>query len=150
MKIRYSLLSLAVVAIALTSQTATANAQPVTESKYSECQRFEAAMVRFNDRFTAKENDRNTQREMLENLLVVLKTEIKQLEIQKFSDAKIQAFHQQALDSIIAVHNNMTEYLHATDRGDRPTAETAYGNMQLMPYQISDVAKQFESYCNKP
>lgn len=149
MKIRYFLLSLAVVAIALTSQTATANAQPVTESKCSQCQRFEAAMARFNDRFTAKENDRNTQRELLENLLVVLKTEIKQLEIQNFSDAQIQAFHQQALDSIIAAHNNMTEYLHASDRGDQATAETAYGNMQLMPYQISDVIKQFEHYCNK-
>lgn len=149
MKIRYFLLSLGVVAIALTSQTATANSQPITESKCSQCQRFEAAMTRFNDRFTAKENDRNTQRELLENLLVVLKTEIKQLETQTFSDAQIQALHQQALDSIIAAHNNMTEYLYATDRGDQATAEIAYGNIQLMPYQISDVIKQFENYCHK-
>ncbi len=149
MKIRHSLLSLALVAIALTSQTARVNAQPVTESKSSQCQRFEGAMARFNERFTAQENDRKTQREMLENLLVVLQTEIDQLEINKFSDPKIQELHQQFLDIIIATHYNMSEYLKATDRGDPATSETAYSNMQLMPYQISDVIKQFENYCYK-
>jgi len=28
-------------------------------------------------------------------------------------------------------------------------ADTAFGNLQLMPYQISDIAKEFEQYCGK-
>lgn len=151
MKIRYSLLGLAMVAIAFVSDITTSSAQPQSpESKQSQCQRFEAGMVRFNANLTARENDRNTQRELVERLIIVLKSEIQQLESQTFSDAKIQSFHQLSLNSIIAAHDNMVDYGSAVDRGDQTKADAAFGNLQLMPYQISDVLKQFEQYCGKP
>lgn len=151
MKIRYSLLGFAIVAIASVGYMTTIHAQPQPpESKQSQCQRFEAGMTRFNTNLTARENDRNTQRELVERLIVVLNSEIQQLESQTFSDAKIQSFHQRSLDSIIAAHRNMVDYVSAVDRSDQAKADTAFGNLQLMPYQISDVLKEFEQYCGKP
>ncbi|HIK19134.1 MAG TPA: hypothetical protein IGS53_28155 [Leptolyngbyaceae cyanobacterium M33_DOE_097] len=151
MKIRYSLLGLAMIVISSVINITTSSAQPQPpESKQSQCQRYEAGMARFNANLTARENDRHTQRELVERLIVVLKSEIQQLESQTFSDAKIQSFHQRSLDSIIAAHNNMVDYVSAIDRGDQAKADAAFGNLQLIPYQISDVLKQFEQYCGKP
>lgn len=143
-----SLLSLITVAIAGIGQIKPIAAQSVPiESKRAQCQRFEAGLTRFNANLTAPENDRNTQRELIETLLTVFNTEIKQLERQTFTDTKIQALHQQALSSITSARNHMMDYLSATERREPGKADRAFGEMQRMPYELSEVIQQFERYC---
>jgi hypothetical protein len=151
MKIRHGCLGLLLVATAWAGGSNRLNAQStLVESTGSQCQRFEAAMTRFNDRFTSSEHNLDSQYAIAESLFAVLNTELQPLASQQFSDSKIQALHHQSLGIILVAQHNMANYLSATDQGEPAKAEIAYGNLQFMPYQLSDVVIQFEQYCDNP
>ncbi|WOD40682.1 hypothetical protein [Nodosilinea sp. E11] len=149
MKTRFYLLILALVMVSCAGQNTAADNQSSlsSESTQAQCQRFNAGLTSFNERFTARENDRDSQQAIVENLVAVFDQEIQQLEEQSFADTTLQALYQQALGSIIFTRDSMVDYLEATERGDQAAAETAYGNMQVMSYEISEVVGQFEQYC---
>jgi hypothetical protein len=146
MKLRYCLLGFAIASLTLLGFSSR-NAQ--AESKTSQCQRFEAALTRYNDRISDTSNDPPNQQGIAANLLVDLNMAIDDLESQTFSDATLRSLHQQSLEHIIAGRDNVATYLSATKRGEQAKAETAFGNLQLLPYQISEVVEQFEPYCGK-
>ncbi|MBE9139995.1 hypothetical protein IQ254_22830 [Nodosilinea sp. LEGE 07088] len=152
MKTRFFLLSMALVMAGCAGQITAADEPSSTnvESAQAQCQRFEAALTGFNERFTTKENDRDSQQELVENLVAVLNREIQQLEEQSFADTTLQALYQQALGSIMVTRDSMVDYLEATERGDQAAAETALGNAQGLAYGTDGIygwIEPFAHYC---
>jgi hypothetical protein len=154
MKLRYCLLGFAIASLTLLGLSSR-NAQ--AESKTSQCDRFEAVLTRYNDRISDTSNDRisdtsndpSDPQGIAEIFLVDLNLSIADLESQTFSDATLRSLHQQSLEHIIAGRDNVATYLSATKQGEQAEAEAAFGNLQLLPYQISEVVEQFEPYCGR-
>jgi hypothetical protein len=147
MKFRYGLLGLAIASLTLlglSSRSAQA------ESKTSQCDRFEAALTRYNERITDMSDDPPDPQGIMANFLVDFNVSIDELERQTFSDATLRSLYQQSLEYIVAGRDNVATYLSATEQGEPAEAETAWGNLQFLPYQMSEVVEQFESYCGKP
>ncbi len=154
MKIRFFLLSLALVMVGCAWQSTAADepSSASIESAQAQCQRFNTSLTRFNERFTSKENDRgNSQHELAENLVAVLNSEIQQLEEQSFADTTLQELYQQALGSITVTRDFMVDYLEAIERGDQSAADVALGNSQGMAYdEINGLygwVEPFVQYC---
>jgi hypothetical protein len=137
------LLGITLISCAIAIQPARAELKP------AQCQRFEENLARFNTRLTARENDRPTKRALVETLAGIIDTEIQDLQIQKFSDTKLQSMHQQSIDILIAARGHMTGYLTLVDQGEQAKAETEVNKVQAMPYQQNEVFKQFDQYCNR-
>jgi hypothetical protein len=122
-----------------------AQAEPTT----SQCQRFEAALTHYNDRISDTSNDPPDRQGIATNLLADLRIVIADLEGQTFDDETLRSLHQRMLEHIMSGRDNVATYLSlsATEQGEQTEAETAFNNLQLLPYQMSEVVQQFEQYC---
>ncbi len=151
MKIRFFLLGLALVTMGCAGQITAADepSSASVEATQAQCRQFTASLGRFHERFTSPENDRgDSQQELAEHLVAVLNSEIQLLNEESFADTTLQALHQQALGSIMVTRDFMVNYLEATERGDRATAETALGNAQGMAYDgLYAWSEPFAQYC---
>ncbi|MCU0567494.1 MAG: hypothetical protein MUF49_12965 [Oculatellaceae cyanobacterium Prado106] len=119
------------------------------ESEPSQCQSFEASLIRYNDRISSGADEFTDRRQIAESLLVDLSIESAALERETFMDATLRSLHQQLLGYVRAGRDNIATHLYATDQGEEAEAETAFGELQLLPYQVSEVIQQFEQYCNR-
>ncbi len=150
MKIRFFLLSLALVTVGWAGQITAAD-EPSSvgiESTQAQCQRFKASQTQFNERFTSPENDDgDSQQALVENLVAVLNSEIQRLEEQSFADTTLQMFYQQALGSMMVTRDFMVDFLEATERGDQAAANTASSNSQGMADELYGWIEPFDRYC---
>lgn len=143
MKLRYCFLGLAIVSATLVPFNAQAQSKP------AECQSFEAVMIRYNDRVSNTTNDPTDPQGIAENLLVDLNLSIEDLESLTFSDLTLRSLHQQSLEYVIAGRDNLATHLSEVKQGQQATTGAAFGELQRLPYQISEVLQQFEQYCGK-
>lgn len=154
MKIRFFLLSLALVMVGCAWQSTAADepSSASIESTQAQCRRFNTSLARFHERFTSPEHDRSdSQQELVESLVAVLNSEIQQLEEQSFADTTLQGLYQQALGSIVGTRDFMVDYLEATERGDQAAADAALGNSQGMAddeiHGLYGWVEPFAQYC---
>ncbi|MGG6264918.1 hypothetical protein ACQ4M3_02485 [Leptolyngbya sp. AN03gr2] len=167
MRLRCCFLGLAIASATLVPFNAQA------ESKPSDCQAFYAAMARYHVRTTYTSNDQSYEsvesisgtfykvrisdasneptdpQDIAEDLLMDLNLSIKDLEGLTFSDATLRSLHQQFLGYVIAGRDHLATSLSETKRGEQAKADAAFGELQRLPYQISEVYQQFEQYCGK-
>jgi hypothetical protein len=146
MKIPHWLLGLVMIGAVLGGVTIPAQA----ESKVAQCRRFDQAMMRFGDSLVAtNQSERKDPVVHADRLLAVFKTQLKQLEGQKFADAKIRAFQRQAISLNIAAHNDLTHMTNAYEKGDRATFDTYRTRYQQAPPRVGELERQFLKYCGR-
>ncbi|MGG6263684.1 hypothetical protein ACQ4M3_33625 [Leptolyngbya sp. AN03gr2] len=145
MKILYHFLAL-VAAITSVSNIRAINAQSI-ETKQTQCQRFEAGLIQFNQNFSTFEPDETTRRKIMLNTLKILRNEMQRLNSEQYQDVKLQALQQQLLEDIKSGHDNLANYVSTTEPSE--AADSNYTALQSLPYQIAEVVEQFEQYCGK-
>jgi hypothetical protein len=138
-----------IVGLAIITSTIGLAATPAqAESKTSQCQRFNQAMLDFDRQFTGVqyESGQNST-ENVENLLNISETALKQLQNRKFNDPKVRALQQKALNIYGRLHNDMVDMRNGFAQGNHAAAVQGHKQYTTDLKSRSSLKQQFAAYC---
>jgi hypothetical protein len=120
----------------------------MAESKVSQCKRFDQTMSQFSNQMEAvAKSDKSDPIVYADRVLVTLKRGIEQLKSRKFSDAKIQSFQVEAVNTFVAGYNDLASMANATETNNPKAVQLGYERLKKIAPRTSSLQRQFDRYC---
>jgi hypothetical protein len=150
--LRNSLIGLCLISSTLTLAATPTQAAPAKESKASQCKRFEQAVLSYGNSLSPKGLNAikgKTYSDRMDQLLAKSEASAKRLQAHRFSDPKIQRYHQATLDITVAIHNNFVALVNAVETRDSAGINQVGSDFQSMfnSPELKQLDKAMRSYC---